>query len=402
MKLRGILAGSGAVLAIGFLVLFVGGGSRHAIGLVFKPMVEDLDWERGALGIAVGVFFAISAFFTFLAGLLADRVPLRIILGGGLVIASAGIGLMGLVTEPWQAVIFYGIVFGIGNGAVSIAPIGVMVTRRYPNRIGLANGIAISGMGLGQLFIISGFAAVLVTTGWRSVFAGLAVVSVVLVPIVFWALRSEETAMEPSQEGENTASGSFGKAFAVPYFWLLLATYAVCGLQDFFVATHVVAFALDTGVAPLLAGNLLAFLGLAGVVGVIASGASSDRLGPIAAMAVCFALRIGLFALVLIDKSVVSVTLFAVLYGVTFWTTAPLTVVFVRQVFGTRNLGAISGLVTMVHQVFGGLGAWLGAKDFDSQGTYDDTFTVMIAGSLVALVLTMMLARFRPPSSAAP
>ena len=32
------------VLAAGFLVLFVGGGSRFAIGLTLKPMAEQLSW----------------------------------------------------------------------------------------------------------------------------------------------------------------------------------------------------------------------------------------------------------------------------------------------------------------------------------------------------------------------
>jgi predicted MFS family arabinose efflux permease len=302
---------------------------------------------------------------------------------------------MGLVDAPWQAVILYGIAFGIGNGAVSIAPIGVMVTRRFPGRIGLANAIAISGMGLGQLVIITILAAILVTIGWRSVFAGLATINLGLLPIILWALKNEGVSKIDGGEAPSSSATSLGKVFIKPYFWLLLATYAVCGFQDFFVATHVVAFALDTGVAPLLAGNLLAFLGLAGILGVIAAGASSDRFGPIAAMLICFALRIAIFTLVLIDKGTMSVTLFAVLYGFTFWTTAPLTVVFVRQAFGQRNLGAISGLVTMVHQICGGIGAWLGAANFDARGDYDAMFIAMIAVSVAAVLLTMGLARAR-------
>ncbi len=48
-------------------------------------------------------------------------------------------------------------------------------------------------------------------------------------------------------------------------FWLLLLVYAPCGIQDFFVSVHVVAFALDEGVGALFARNLLAFMGLAGL-----------------------------------------------------------------------------------------------------------------------------------------
>ena len=64
-----------AVLAAGFLVLFVGGGSRFAIGLTLKPMADELGWERSTLGLAVAVFLVVSAGCMFLAGRLADRVP---------------------------------------------------------------------------------------------------------------------------------------------------------------------------------------------------------------------------------------------------------------------------------------------------------------------------------------
>ena len=45
MAIPGLTARSGAVLAAGFLVMFVGGGSRFAIGLTLKPMVEELELE---------------------------------------------------------------------------------------------------------------------------------------------------------------------------------------------------------------------------------------------------------------------------------------------------------------------------------------------------------------------
>jgi predicted MFS family arabinose efflux permease len=182
-------------------------------------------------------------------------------------------------------------------------------------------------------------------------------------------------------------------------FWLLLALYAICGLQDFFVATHVVAFAQDRGLDALFAGNLLALMGLTGLIGVLAAGAVSDRTGPVAPTAAAFAARIAVFVLVVLDQSALSISLFALVYGATFLVTAPLTVVFVRDSFGMKNLGALSGLVTMVHQVFGGIGAYGGALVFDRTGSYDAALLLMLATTAVALVLTLMLRR--PATSSA-
>jgi hypothetical protein len=138
------------VLVAGFLILFIGGGARLAIGLTLRPMIEDLAWDRNDIGLAVGVFQVVSAICTFYAGRLADRMSLRVVLGSGLVIASAGMGLMSLVQSPWQALALYGIIFAIGNGATSSAPVGVMVTRAFPHRAGLANSLALAGMSVGQ------------------------------------------------------------------------------------------------------------------------------------------------------------------------------------------------------------------------------------------------------------
>ncbi len=382
-----------AVVAIGFVVLFISGGSRNAIGLVLKPMAESFGWERTVLGEAVALFLFVSALCVFFSGHLADRISLRAILGGGLFISAVSIGLMSLVTEPWHALLLYGIAFAIGNGTASIAPVGVMVSRQFPDKVGVANSIAISGMGFGQLVIIAALAAILVGLGWQSVFLWLGIANLALVPFIFWAVR-DRAANAPGRGDDNALTGmTVRETLRTGHFWLLIAIYGLCGFQDFFASTHVVAFALDQGIVPLLAGNLLAFMGLAGLIGVIASGTWSDRFSPAGATMICFIVRIVLFALILANKDIVAVTAFAVLYGFTYWITAPLAVVFVRNAFGTRHLGALSGMITMVHQFCGGIGAWAGAVSFDADGSYDNAFMIMLGCSTIAMVLSFGLRR---------
>ncbi|MEJ2624313.1 MAG: MFS transporter [Pseudolabrys sp.] len=176
-------------------------------------------------------------------------------------------------------------------------------------------------------------------------------------------------------------------------FSLLLGIYAICGFGDFFVSTHVVALAEDRGVNVYLAGNLLAPMGLTGLVGVVAAGAFSDRVGLVWPTALAFAARVAVFALVIVDQSPVSVAVFALVFVATFLVTVPPTVVFVSQSFGTRHLGALTGLITMVHQICGGPGAYFGAALFDETGNYHAAFATMLALSLIALVVTLLLKR---------
>jgi predicted MFS family arabinose efflux permease len=264
-----------------------------------------------------------------------------------------------------------------------------MVTRAFPERVGFANAAVISGTSLGQLVMIAVLAAVLVAIGWRSVFVWLGLAHLMLIPFLF---ALPEAAPHRPRAGERDGLGLHAAA-RTRSFWLLLAVYAICGFDDFFVATHVVAFALDRGVDTLLAGNLLALMGLTALIGVLAAGAVSDRAGPILVTVAAFAARVAVFALIVIDQSPLSIAIYALVFGATFLVTAPLTVVFVRDHFGTKHLGAISGLVTMVHQLFGGLGAYGGALVFDLTGGYDAVFVVMLAASALALGLTLMLRR---------
>jgi predicted MFS family arabinose efflux permease len=386
---RGISRSGLAIVAIGFVVLFVSGGSRHAIGLVLKPMADTFDWERSTLGAAIALFLFVSALCMFFAGHLADRISLRTILGGGLFVSAIGIGLMSLVSEPWHAFLFYGVAFAIGNGIASVPPICAMVARQFPDNAGMANSIAISGMGLGQLLIIAVLAAVLVGDGWRSVFIWLGAINLLLVPFVLWAVSRSDTAT--GNATAPIAGPLIRDALRTQHFWILLAVYALCGFQDFFASTHVVAFALDQEMPALFAGNLLAFMGLAGLVGVIAAGTWSDRFSPVSATVICFIIRTAIFAMILISKDQIAVTAFAILFGFTYWITAPLTVVFVRNAFGVRNLGALSGLITMVHHMCGGIGAWTGAVMFDTDGSYDTPFMIMLGCSLTAILLSFGL-----------
>lgn len=389
MDRRGMWRAGALALALAFLTLFVGGGGRNGIGLVLKPMAESLSWDRTTLGAVIGVFMATTAVTMAVVGRLVDRFSPGWVLSGGFVISALGVGCMSFVEAPWQAFLLYGVVFAIGNGAVSITPVGVMLTRRFGGDAGIANAIAIAGMGLGQLLILSGLSVVLVEAGWRDVFLWLGAINLCAAPFLLLAIREDR----PREAGKAAVTDGMSLAEAARSrgFWVLMAVYAICGFQDFFVSSHVVAFALDQGAGTLFAGNLLAFMGLAGLVGVLAAGRWSDMSGPVWPTLACFLLRIAIFALILITDSIWAVALFAIAFGVTFWATAPLTVIFVRDRFGGKHLGLLSGLVTMTHHLAGGLGALVGAIFFDAEGSYASAFWLMLALSLAAASLTLAL-----------
>ena len=398
------------LLAVCFLVLFFNGGARFAIGLLLHPMAHDLAWSRSALSFSVTAFMVISACALPLVGRLTDRFGARAVLGLAVLVSALGLAAMSVIERPWEALVVYGVVFALGSAGTSVTPIGVLLSRWYPHRMGMANSIAISGMGVGQLLVISILAVQLTTLGWRGSFLVLGIATLVCVlPLVLVAGRTTPPppAPAPGRRSEARASPTAAPAVAAAdreaatlrealsskRLRLLLVIYAICGFQDFLVATHVVAFALDEGVDTLLAGNMLAFMGLTGLAGVLLAGVLNDRFGPVLPTVLCFVLRIGVSALVLASREPAVIVGAALLYGVTFWMTAPLAVVFAREVAGLALLGTVSGLITMVHHGAGGIGALAGASVFDTYGSYTNAFAAMLVLSVIGVVLSGLLAR---------
>ena len=387
------------ILAAGFTILFFNGGSRSALGLMLRPMVDDLVWSRSVLSLGVTAYMLVSAAAMPFAGRLADRYDLRWIMGIGAVVGAIGLALMSVISSPWQLFLVYGVVFALGNAGMSNPIVSVMIVRWFPNRRGVANSVAVSGNAIGQLVIVGLLAQSLVRFGWRLSYGALGLANLVLLaPIVMAAVRSGRLA--PANPGTPATSASAGQDEAQPregplltsvQLWLLLVVYAICGFQDFFVQTHVVAFALDMGIGTVVAGYLLALMGVMGLLGVIASGFLADRLGPGRPTLLCFVMRIGIFALVILNQDKPVVTIFALLYGFTFLMTAPLTVMFSGNIFGTTRLGRVSGTISGVHQVSGGLGALAGALSFDIWGSYDRAFVLMLALSIIATVGTLLV-----------
>ena len=172
--------------------------------------------------------------------------------------------------------------------------------------------------------------------GWREVFFWLGAINLAVVPVIVLALRREAAGhIQPARDIRGLA---VPEAACTRGFWFLLSVFALCAIQDFFVSVYVVAFALDEGVGAPFPGNLLVFIVMAGLVGVLLAGVWSDKVWPAWPTAACFLLRIVIFGIISMVEDPALIAGFALLFGLAYWVTAPLTVIFVRGLFGARNL----------------------------------------------------------------
>lgn len=174
-------------------------------------------------------------------------------------------------------------------------------------------------------------------------------------------------------------------------FWFIVAFMFICGSGDFMVSTHLIPFVTDHDISSTTAGNMLAWLGMMSLPGILIAGPASDKFGSKPPIAMTFVLRFFLFLLILKYRNLYSFYFFSLSFGFTFFVTAPLNPILVGRIYGLSHVGLISGVITTVHHLGGGLWAFAAGSIFDRTGSYHLTFILSAFMALSAAGLTLML-----------
>ena len=173
--------------------------------------------------------------------------------------------------------------------------------------------------------------------------------------------------------------------------WLFVAFMFICGSGDFMVTTHLIPFVTDYDISPTTAGNMLAWLGLMSLPGILIAGPLSDAIGNKIPISFTFVLRVFLFILILKYQNLISFYTYSLVFGFTLLITAPLNPILVGRLYGFSHVGLISGFITTIHHLGGGLWAYLGGSIFDRTGSYRLVFILSALTALMAVFLTAMI-----------
>jgi MFS family permease len=392
------------VLAGAFAVLFLVQGSRSIIGVAFKPIVEEFGWTRGSFSLVLFVHMAIFALMLPIAGRYFDRYGAKwVVIISSLSLALGYLGITAAHSLSLFAVL-YGLFAAIGFGGCSITLFGAVASKWFRRHRGTAVSLAMCGGPVGQFIMVPPATHVIHAYGWRWVFIALAACILVVGLGVAMTLmrtavshktdRSGNAGASPKPAPHNAAADdrastgdlSLGQAMKTPSFWFFTILMAVCGGGDYLVITHLVPMVTDAGISARTAGNMMAWFGLMGMAGLIVTGPVSDRFGNKLPAVATFVLRLVVFILVLFYQTTTSFYVFALVFGLTMFITAPITTTLLAKLFGMSNLGLISGIVTTIHHFGGGLWIWLGGAAFDRFGSYDVIFVVYAGFSAIAIL----------------
>lgn len=395
---------AGIVVAVTFLALLVSAGLRSAPSVMMLPLEQHFGWDRATISASAAIGLLLYGLVgPFAAALMLSVGIKRTMLGGLVLMASATFASLWM-QEPWQYVLSWGLISGVGSGAVASVLGAAVVNRWFATRQGLVMGMLTASTATGALVFLPMLAWLAQGGAWRPVALAVSIACAAMIPLVLLFVperpqdvgvrrfgETEESAPPPPLKQAATASLAFTALFRAarsPMFWLLFGTFFVCGLTtNGLVGTHLIAFCGDHGIAPVQAAGLLSLMGLFDLVGTTASGWLTDRYDPRKLLFVYYGIRgLSLLALPFLDFSAPSLFLFALFYGLDWIATVPPTVKLANLSFGERDAPIIFGWVMVGHQL-GAATAAFGAGAIRAwMGTYTPAFLIAGAFGLAAAV----------------
>jgi MFS family permease len=383
------------VVGVTVAALLISAGIRAAPGVLIVPLELDMGWGRTLIATAVSVGLLLFGFAGPLAGWLVDRFGPRVVMLGGLSLMALSMVLSALMRTPWQMLLFWGALSGLATGLVGAVMGTAVANRWFYARRGLVLGIFGAATSAGQLIFLPAIVGLDSLIGWRGASMALAVIAAAIIPLVFLAMRDQPAdvgqlplglSAPPPPAPRPDARAVMGRAVRTPAFWLLAATFFICGAtSNGLVGTHFVPHAIDHGIAAGTAAGALALMGMMNFVGTLGSGWLTDRYDPRRLLAIYYGFRgISLLFLPFVT-SPLGLALFAILFGLDYIATVPPTAALVADTFGRQNAGTVFGWVFCAHQVGAALAAWLGGVTRDLSGDYGLAF---IAAGILAITAT--------------
>lgn len=119
-----------------------------------------------------------------------DRFGVRRVLTGALLMIATGSACSIAMTASWQLVVLWGVLVGIGTGAISMGFVAVIATRWFVHRRGLVTGVLTAASATGQLIFLPIVAAVTTQHGWRWASLVVAAAALAVVPLVAVFMRN--------------------------------------------------------------------------------------------------------------------------------------------------------------------------------------------------------------------
>jgi len=389
---------------VGGLAMNMALGTLYAWSVFVAPLEKDFHWTRSDTSTAFTIAVSVFALSFIAAGRLQDRFgPFWISIAGG-VLVSLGFFLCSYTQSLTWLYVCFGVIGGLGNGFGYATPIPVMA-KWFPDKRGLAVGLAVGGYGAGSAIFGPLASKVLIPTyGWRPSFMILGGLFLIMTLIGSFLLKNPPVGYRPANW---TPTSAMAKASATaheftptqvlrtPAFYFMWVAYALGAAAGLMVISQLVPFAKSQGIASdLLATLTLVVAAFGNAGGRILSGWLSDALGRLNVLRLMIAISI--FAMPALYLTGANVTLLYIMVFVVYWcygTQLSVNASTTSDFWGTRNAGINYGLLFTAWGVAGIIGPRIAGTLFDKFHNYQAAFYTAAVLSAVALLFEFLAKR---------
>jgi len=380
------------VLLSGALVVLLVFGLRASFALFLKPMSLDLGWGREVFALAMATQNLMWGVAQPFASAIAEKWGAGRVIAAGGILYGLGIYLMAHATDPLTLNLTGGVMIGMAQAGAGLAVVLGSVARILPDKHRTMGLGVITAAGAAGQFTIVPFGQTLLSAGyeWLPAMMILASSAVLIVAcgVPLAGKPDIKGAAKSVVAADPGLSAALREATKHRDYWLLTLGFFVCGFHVSFVGVHLPAYLTDVGMSGEWGAWSLALIGLFNVIGSFVAGILGDRYRKKNLLSILYFSRsIVILAFILIPISPITVILFSATLGLLWLSTVPLTSGLVAQMFGTRYMGTLFGIVFLNHQIGSFLGVWLGGYFYDTTGSY---MPVWWAGVVLGVVSALV------------
>jgi len=369
-------------------------GTLYAWSVFVAPLEKEFGWKRADTSMVFTIAASVFGLSFVLAGRLQDRFgPFPCSIAGSLLI-SLGFYLCSFTTSLGYLYLCFGVIGGMGNGFGYATPIPVMA-KWFPDKRGLAVGLAVGGYGAGsaifgplaQLKLIPAY-------GLPATFRILAAIFLVMTIAGAMLLRNPPAGYKPEgwspAASRTTGSIEFtpSEVLRTRTFYLMWIAYALGTSAGLMVISQIVPFAKSVGIAAGALSAMTLVVGACGnAMGRTFSGWMSDRVGRINVLRIMIAI-IALAMPALYHAGSNVVLLYPAVFVVYWCYGSQLSVngAAAADFWGTKNAGVNYGMLFTAFGVAGILGPRIGGVLFDRYHNYQAAFYSASALAVIALL----------------
>ncbi|MBP1156446.1 MULTISPECIES: OFA family MFS transporter [unclassified Paenibacillus] len=379
-------------------------GSVYAWSNFTNPLIQQFGWTTSQVQLTFSLailFLGLSA--AFMGHFVEKHGPRK----AGLVAAIFfGVGTFGsgfAVNMESLSLLYlcYGVLGGIGLGVGYIAPVSTLV-KWFPDRRGLATGLAIMGFGFAAAISSPIMNSFIQTMGVANTFyiLGAAYFLVMTVSSLYlerppenWMPAGFEQKVKASKSrytdlSQLTANEAI-KTSRFYYLWIMLFINITCGIAILSAAKPLAQESI--GLTAAEAATLVGILGLFNGLGRIGWASISDYIGRPNTYTTFFVLQIILFALL---PHTTGALMFQIMLAVIYtcygggFAAIP---AFIGDLFGTKQLGAIHGYILTAWAAAGLAGPMFAAWMKDTTGSYASSLTFFVGLFVVAFIVSLLI-----------